>query len=185
MQWGRSRHFTTDPVREWVVTEYTQPPKHLCLLLAQGWGTASCCYLREKTRCQPACSTATSGWAPRCCLPQSVPPPPPPPPFGANIWNAERTEMEHSTPPSAPEPKEEGGAPWMVLVCGARAGPCFDCVRITTDPSSSFLQQKITFWWNVNIKEGNAFPKNEGFMASSKSLETQNCSLFKKREEEG
>lgn len=37
----------------------------------------------------------------------------------------------------------------------------------------------------MNIKEGNAFTKNEGFMTSSKGLEIQNFSLFKKRAGEG
>lgn len=141
-------------------------------LLVAGWGTANCCCAREGTW-----GPLASGWAMRAaCQRQSLlllagP--------AAGTWMAVGWDVRGS-----------------LLPCMVR-GPCIRLstlviikrvvvqqlgsvltVSTTVDLSSPFLQQKIAFWWNMSIKEGNAFTTNEGFMESSKGLATQ-IVLFK------
>lgn len=154
------------PVRERELLQNRLSPQSFIYnespLLAAGWGTGSCwCCPREGTWCRPAWGTTASSPAlpARGSASSSS---------QASGWNTAGIGTEHRRSPSpARGPTELGWAPWLVLECGG-ASHCFGCVSTAVDPSSPFLQWKIAFWWNMSMKEGNAFTKNEGFMESSK-----------------
>lgn len=83
-------------------------------------------------------------------------------------------------------PKKKAVHPGWYLECvGCNSHALFWMCEHHHWPQFSIPETERTFWWNMNIKEGNAFPKNEGPLRSSKGLEIQNCSLFKKRAEVG
>lgn len=91
VQWRQGRHFTC--VRHLLQDRLSLPSfiYNGCLLMAAGWGTASCCCLREGTQCQAVHSTTTSGRAVGLCLPEAVPPPP----HRASCWNVHGIGMGH------------------------------------------------------------------------------------------